>query len=500
MDMRLVSPSMISLPDNSDKVRRFLSFNDSGIQFQLRKIRQNYSWKKNDPEGYQARIDQLKVLQKKCIMLDGPNGPMTYSGLWHDLKEQFGWNLQDTLSIPEADRMIPWATPPQFEARYYQNEAVDALFANAKYGPCAIELPTGSGKSRIIQEICKRNPVQTMIITPSRTITNQLYDEMVILFGKKFVGKYGDGKHEIGKLFTVCTGQSLTNVEPGMPAHDFFRQTAQFVWDESHTTPATTFEEVCLGLLGHVPLRFFLSATQMRIDESGLLLRGITGPVVYSKSFRELVNEGFLARPYFKIFKVPAYGVVGARDANQETRQQLHLNPNVNRLAADFAQKTVRIANRPTLILIDEFAQFMAIRPYLTMPFEFAHGGSTNREYGKGKDKKKLRDSLPSQYWESDVKAIVDRFNRGETKLVIGTSAIATGVDTKPAASLVYLQGGMSEIQLKQAIGRGTRIFPGKEDLVVADFKVMGSATMERHADRRVEVYKTMGDVQEYTV
>jgi superfamily II DNA or RNA helicase len=497
MNMRLLNPSTVLLPEHSDKVQRFLSFTDRGVQFQIKKLKEKFYWQKSDPEGFEKRLDELKSqLKRSLVMQDEIGQYTTYAGLWQDLRNVFGWELESNLTMPEPLRMIPWAHEPEHKARYYQIEATAALFANAKYGPAAIELPTGAGKSRIIHDICHQSPVETAIVTPSATITNQLYVEMQHLFGKKFVGKYGDGRKDLGKLFTVCTGQALTRLVQDTDEHDFFSKIKQFVWDESHTTAAETFDSVCLGPLKNATNRFFCSATQIRNDGSELLLRGITGPVVYRKDFKELVEEGFLARPFFKIFNVPAYGFSGHRDANKETRTQLYLNPNVNKLAADFAYKAITLAGRQTVILIEEFEQFLALKNYITVPFEFVHGGASNRENADGV---KLRDILPKEYWESDTEGAISRFNSGETKLLIGTSAISTGVDLRPTGCLIYLQGGLSEIKVKQSIGRGTRITPTKSDCIFVDFRVVGSSTMERHADHRVGIYQNLGDVQEIT-
>ena len=185
------------------------------------------------------------------------------------------------------------------------------------------------------------------------------------------------------------------------------------------------------------------------------------------------------------------------RDVQKETRNQLYLNPNVNKVAAEFAAKAVNLAGRPTLILIDEFQQFMQLKNYITVPFEFVHGGSSNRENAAGV---KLRDVLPEQFWESDTEGAIRRFNAGETKLLIGTSAVGTGVDVPPAACIIYLQGGLSETQIKQGIGRGTRVTPTKKDVIVVDFIVEGSDAMERHAMERTAIYSTMGEVNEFTV
>jgi superfamily II DNA or RNA helicase len=490
-EMILKHSSKLYLPSDSEEVKRFLTFRDRSVDYQIKRIKQNVRWRRSNPESFLEKVEELKSQINKCLIFyDDQGRPYTYAGLYKDLEDRFGWKTVNTLKDPYDDKIIPWAQAPK-PIRYYQAEAAEALI-KARHG--SIELPTGSGKSRLIFELCKRLPVQTVITTPAASITDQLYQEFVYLFGKKYVGKYGDGKKELGKLFTVATAQALVRVEPGTEEFDFLSKTQSIIWDESHTTPAETFEKVAMNVLKDAYYRFFVSATQLRTDGSEMILKGITGPIVYSKNFKELVEEGFLARPFFKIFKVPAKGLASSMDPNEETRNQLYLNSNVNSLAGQLAEKAVNLLNRQTVILIDEFSQFMQLKNYITVPFEFAHGGITNRLTA---DKKNLKDVIPEQYWKSDIQGIVDRFNRGETKLIIGTSAISTGVDLQPTGCLIYLQGGTSEIQVKQGIGRSTRVTENKKDAYIFDFKVMGSAAMERHCDARIKIYETLGEVQE---
>lgn len=498
MELKLLNPAKIILPSDSEEVKQFLSFKDRGVQYQMKRLKDNFRWRNSDPDSFDKRMAELKEQSTRCLLSYCPETglPVTYAGLWPDLQKRFRWENSVVRTLPEG-KNIPWAHTPQHEPRYYQHEACEALI-NAVHG--AIELPTGSGKSTVIFMLCKRLGLPTVIQSPSATITDQLYNEMVHLFGKKYVGKYAGAKKELGKLFTVCTAQSLVNIERGTEAWDFFSTVQAYMCDESHTVPAETFESVAMELMKNATYRFFVSATQVRGDGSEMVLKGVTGPVVYRKDFKELVEQGYLSKPTFKVFKVPSHGFAGSPDINKETKNQLYLNPNVNKLAAEIAIKCVTLLNRQTVILLEEFDQFLAIKDRITVPFEFVHGGSTNREVKKGKNGEKgttLRDILPEQYWKSDTEAAIERFNKGETRLLIGTSAISTGVDLRPTGALIYLQGGLSEIKVKQGVGRGTRVTPDKKDLLVFDFKVMGSTSMERHADSRVKIYESLGEVAE---
>jgi superfamily II DNA or RNA helicase len=210
--------------------------------------------------------------------------------------------------------------------------------------------------------------------------------------------------------------------------------------------PAETFEKVCAGLARLAPYRFFLSATQTRTDGAELVLKGITGPVVYEKSFQELVDEGFLSRPHWKMIRVPSHGFYHSDDAMKMTQQHLYYAPEVLRAAATVINGTVRMGHR-VLVLVDEMEQYTRLLSMLDVDSRFAHGGVT-------KDNRK---KLPEQYWKSDPSQLVRDFDRGEFPVLVGTSCISMGTDIRSPETVVYLQGGKSDIQVPQAVGRGTR-------------------------------------------
>jgi len=480
--MKLVSPTKILLPEDSDRVKSFLTYDDLSVKFQISRLKQNVRFRQGDPEKFLERMAELKEEQNKCLLqYDEDGNPYTYSGLWQDLSLRFGWNLENEIGRPEEEDMsiIPWKRVPH-KPRYYQEEAFEAL---AKIGHGAIELPTGSGKTLIIMNLLKRFPVKTLIITPFSNITNQLRVDLEEAFGAKQVGQLGDKRKKVDRLFTVANAQSATRVEPGSKEWDELSQCEMVIFDESHMVPSESFRKICLSGVGKdARLRFFVSATQTRTDGSAMLLKGVTGPIVYRKSYKDLAKEGYLKEIKSRVFAVsPAKSSVS--DPKKETRANLYNNPNVARLACMLAEKAYTLADRQVVILIEEYSQFLLLKNHMKIPYEFAHGTVT-------KDQKEL---LPEQYWKCDTEQIISDFNKGVLPCIIGTTAIATGVDIKPTGCIIYLQGGTSEIKVKQGVGRGTRPVAHKE-LWVCDFRVSGSKVLERHADNRKKIYETLTD------
>lgn len=484
MEMKLTDPSKIILPISNDELKRFLTYTDKSVGFLISKLKKNFHWRASDPEAFTQRLNDLKKNQTKTLIFQNEEGQFwTYSGLSSELYQRFKWGLENNIRYPDS-KALPWAKMPEFEPRYYQKEAVEALI-KARHG--AISIPTGGGKSYIIKLLVKYHGLQTLIMAPSAAITEQLYNDLVESFGKKHVGQYGDGKKEFKKRITIAVAQSLTKLAPDSPIYKQLSKSEVFISDESHTVPAETFEQVCMKLVSQAPYRYFVSATQTRNDGSEMVLKGVTGPIVYSKSFNELVKEGFLSPIVFKTFKVPTIDACKS-DPKTETRNNLYANPYVTNLAADIANKSVMLADRPTVILIEELRQFENLYPKIKVPFEFVHGGASQ-------DAKKY---LQPKFWKSDREGAIKRFNSGETKLLIGTSAISVGVDIKPTACIIYLQGGVSGIKVPQAIGRGTRLSPNKQDCWIVDFNVQDSPVLNRHYETRKLMYESMGTVEEY--
>ena len=380
--------------------------------------------------------------------------------------------------------MLAWAKVPP-KLRPYQIESVEKLL-EIKHG--AVNLATGMGKTHIILHLAKSVGKKTLVMAPSSSIAKQLYDSFVMYVGKKHVGMYVGAKKEFNKLFVIGTAQSFTRIEPGTPQWEALSKTEVFIGDESHTTPAKTLFKICSELVSSAPYRFFFSATQIRNDGFDKILRGVIGPIVINKTVMDGVQEGYLAKPIFRVIKTRAADTsYMPEDPNEVTRNYLYYNKTVIGAVA----KTVNMAlaaGMPTVVLIEEIEQFTKLLPLLTHRPVFAHG-PLNEAQKKG---------LDGNYWDSEPNDLVKAFNEGKEKLLIGTSCISMGTDIQAVKALVYWQGGKSEIQVKQAIGRSTRLCPGKTECLIVDIDVVNVPTVHRHAKARIAMYQEMCPPVEY--
>lgn len=497
MTLVLESPTVLRLPPGcQEKLRSTLSYHDLRAEYEYKKHKDsNYFVMKYGQEAWQEKLDELKVLRHKTMLFEDAAGPWTYSGL----KQLVSYQLSDpdvqiAYQLPEM-RTAPWKDlgPPK-TPREYQLAAAKALLEAMPGGPAAVEMGTGLGKGFIIAMLLREIGLPAVVMAPSVSIFNQLRSDLEDCFGKKLVGGFGDGKKDLSKRFVVAIAASLTRVKKGSAEWAELARRQVFIADESHLCPASTLASVCFGLMANASWRAFFSGTQLRNDGLDKLLVGITGPVVYNMSVKVGVEQGWLAKPTFTMFTASTSSTRSYRDPNEETRQHLYYNSSVAATAGDIANRFVSNLKRPTLILIEEVEQFSYILPHLRHKVGFAHGGLN----------KENRDKVPGEYQQSDPTALVKAFNRGEIPILVGTSCIGTGTDIRSAEAIIYIQGGRSEIQVRQAVGRGTRggrlvdvmnpwTGKRKEDCLVVDFDVQNSEVTSRHAKARKSIYEDIG-------
>ena len=495
-DVEKTTPCWASVPAEiacNPACAALLTYTDKKADRALREHKRA-AWKRKrmGDEDYDQMTRDLEASRRPCLLFRDPDGSYrTYAGLGGDVAKTFGVSYRDRADLYPDEGLMSWRRQPP-PLRDYQSAALAELIAARHAG---VEIGTGLGKSHIIAHLVHHYGLRTVVMAPSVSIASQLHTMLTDYLGSAKVGMYGDGKHQLRQV-TVAISAALVKVSPGSEAWDHLGGARVFIADESHLVPADTINDVCTGLLHAVPYRFFFSATQTRNDGSELLLRGITGPMVYRMTVEDGVRAGHLAGISFRVFRVESGAPSHTDDPNELTRAHLLYNPAVNAIAGSIATRASVQLGQQTLILVDELPQIVALGPHIRVHYEFAHGGipymsaRDRAREERGQDVRNLRDILPERFHKSDVVDLVRRFNAGEIPVLVGTSAICMGTDIQTAHNLIMIQGGKSEVKFRQAVGRGTRRVPGvKEHCTVVDFDVTNVAVLHRHALARAAVY-----------
>lgn len=477
-------------PEVAEKVAKALSYTNTSVSFQLSKLYKNRWFKQKDPVGWQEAVNKLSDKQKDCLLKhDGKDYWIRPGSIPHIQK--YVDSISNKVLYPEFME-LRWKTKPDFEPFGYQSDAV-RLLMEKKHGN--ISLPTGCGKSFILLLLAQKMGVDTVIITPSQSIFTELLTEFQLRLGKDQVGGYGDGYKDLGNKITIAIGKSLTMLEEGTKAYEFFANKKAVLVDESHTFAAEQLNDVCHGVLADAPYRMFVSATQTRGDGTEKLLASIIGENVLDMELSTAIKEGYLCPLNFTVLATRSDNKKHSADPTITKRQHFLYNPLIADIIAKIANGAWEKKNQSTLILVEELEQIEMLQKLLKVPFAYVHSADKKKAKEFNLEKVNLQDA-------------VRKFNTGEVKVLIGTKAIATGTNLYPTHNCCNWMGGSSEIVTKQgAMGRSTRrleiskfkhLHVPKPYTMIYDFRVKNIPMLDKALIKRCAFYKEAGGEIKY--
>lgn len=444
MDVNIISPTEAIITSYTDKelkdLKKQMSYKNTSIAFLISKHNRNRRWKSTNLIAWQERLDELKNELNACILKNNGKNYYFRPGYISYIKD-ISINVTNSIAYPELKK-LPWTKQPDFDPYPYQAQSVEELL-KIKHG--SISLPTGCGKSFILLMLAREMGLDAVIVTPSKSIFNELLVEFQEKLGKRYVGGYGDGKKDIKKKITIAIGDSLKRLKPNTEAWDFFQNKKAILVDESHTFAANTLENCCHGVLKDIPYRFFVSATQTRGDGSEKLLHSIIGKTVLDMSLSEAIAKGYLCPLKFHILTCPSHIAARNSDPLEVKRKHFLYNKDIAKMYSRIANVSWKTNQESTLILVEELRQIKMLVDLLEVPYAYVHSQSKKEAAEWGLEKVKLQDE-------------VDKFNNGEARVLIGTRAISTGTNMYPTHNTCNWLGGSSEIYTKQGpMGRSTR-------------------------------------------
>ena len=460
----------LSLPKRLDTLlSQELSYLDEGVEFSYQKNLRHIrsldamisSGRLSNADGYKAQLRRLLhinngLARKRFVSLykDGefPTGllPRVLDILTNN-KEAY--ELKDMRKRPKASqRYVLKESLP--ELRYYQKTASRRL-EEAHRG--IVVMPTGTGKTVTICKMIWDLQVKTLIVTPSKAITDLMMDTVIKHFGKGKVGKLNTKSKKCDKAINVVNIQALIKMDP-KALQDI---DAVFI-DEFHHSAAETYREVNLKHLKNTFYRIGVTATNFRNDGSDLALESVISEVLYEYGIKQAIEDGYLIRPEFEI--LDNRSVTHENTYQKEYKANIVENEDRNEWIAELAEKH---KDDSVIILIQQVEHGELLKTMIPNA-EFLHG----------------------MVKDSDRQRIMENFRKGKLKCIIGTTVIGEGVDLPIGNVLIMGGGGKARSQIMQNIGRVLRICKGKDFALVYDFMDRGSRWLHEHSLLRQEIYE----------
>ena len=322
--------------------------------------------------------------------------------------------------------------------RPYQHEFVDATFGSlVEFDRVLGVSPTGSGKTCMAGELIRRAGCSVLFLADAKELVWQAADKLAKWAGVVGDVEMADHHAEPGSPLVVATTQSIAR-RLEKYAKDTF---GLIIVDEAHRNT--------LGAQAMTVLNYFdkaqvigITATPFRSDKRKL--GSFYQKIAVEIGLVRLIREGWLSR--ISIKSVPS-GIdlsnvrTVAGDYN-EADLGAAVMPHLNRLAAILA---THASNRRTVCFL----------PLCELSRQFA---ACCNQHG-----------LKAVHVDGEDREGIKAFVRGEHNVICCAALLSTGWD-EPSVDCVYiLRPTKSFVLYAQMVGRGTRIFPGKENLLVLD-------------------------------
>lgn len=339
--------------------------------------------------------------------------------------------------------------------RDYQEEAV-SIFMNKSNG--ILKLPTGSGKTFIGAEIIRRCKSKILWIIDRKELMNQTIEELTILLNKP-IGVINGQMFEIQDI-TVATIQTLNINIINKKYIDYLQSINMVVIDEFHKAATDSYKNIMIKT-PNLKYKLGLTATPTRDDGKAPILFSIIGDIIYSKTSKELQEQGYLVKPSLYFYSLP-YNV---SVSNIEYTEDYNLNVVENEFRNNLIKKLIK---GKTLILVKNVKHGKLLSELLEVPYLYGSLTKIKRE------------------------EIFDKFRNTDSNLIMTLSIGAEGLDIPNLDTIINAGANKGDVKSIQILGRVLRTFKNKSNANYIDFIDVGKYTYQ-HSQKRMNTFKDEG-------
>jgi len=366
------------------------------------------------------------------------------------------------VSVPALDR-----GQGRLELRPYQTEALGAIKRAYERGVRRqlLVLPVGSGKTLIAARLPELLGDPRLVYLAHRL---ELLEQTLAVFrGERPDRRAGierEDKHPspadttvVASIQSLCRPARLVRYRP--------EDWPMMIVDESHRAVADSYLQV-FHHFRHLPhdglpartdgLLLGITGTAKRTDDVGLAY--VFEEVPFTRTLRDMIEErhlvplrGYLLRGGANLEGVRVRTEDGDRDFDPHALARAVNTPERNRLVVDGTRHKALAEGLPTLVFAADIAHSDALAAL------FCKAGVRAAS---------IHGNMPSL----TRREILERFRRGELEVLVNVQLLLEGIDIPQIAAIVMARPTQSSLLFSQAVGRGTRKYPGKTECIVIDF------------------------------
>ena len=355
-----------------------------------------------------------------------------------------------------------------FKLRPYQQEAVDATLRHFRRSraPALIVLPTGAGKSLIIAELARIARGRVLGLAHVKELVEQNYSKYKS-YGLA-AGIYSAGlnrKESIGKVIFGSI-QSVARAEDR-----FFDDFSLMVIDECHRVSLdgdTQYADVIRRIQRCNPniCILGLTATPYRLDTGWIYRYNFRGCLrteeprvfdrcLYEVTLQELIHAGYLASPVQIDAPVASYDF-----------SSLHIAPGSATFRYEEIEAILKDQSRVTPVIVQNIVEMAEHRRGVILFTGSVRHAEEILGFLPQDNSALVVGDTPGP--ERD--AIIEKFKAQKIKFLVNVSVLTTGFDAPHVDLIAILRPTESVGLYQQIVGRGLRLYEGKEDCLVLDY------------------------------
>lgn len=334
------------------------------------------------------------------------------------------------------------------DLRPYQQEAVAAVEREWRGGhrKTLLVLPTGTGKTIVFAHVakdCVCAGKKVLVLAHRDELLTQAQDKIAAATGLGCAREKGQETSQ-GSFFRITVGSVQTLMRPQRLAQFAPDEFGTIIVDEAHHVLADSY----LRVLDHFPDADVLGVTATPERQNIANLGEYFDSLAYEYSLPQAIYDGYLCK--IKALTIPLnINISGVKMSSGDySAGQLGeaLDPYLEQIAAEMEKYC---KGRKTVVFLPLVATAQKFRDILT-----AHGFRATEVNGNSQDRKE----------------VLQDFEDGKYDILCNAMLLTEGWDCPTVDCVVCLRATKIRSLYCQMVGRGTRLSPDKDHLLLLDF------------------------------
>ena len=335
--------------------------------------------------------------------------------------------------------------------RPYQKEALDAVLLNANNGISKqlVVLPTGAGKTVIFSQlpIIKPDTLPMLVLAHRSELLEQARSK-ILESNPNLTVEIEQAERKAGHVDVVVASVATLgrNNTPRIEEYpkDYFKS---IVIDEAHHAAAPSYRRI----IDFFSPDFLLgvTATPQRSDSTRLI--DVFDEIVYYRTIQDLIQEGWLS-------PLVGYRVKTSTDISEVEIQNGEYSQSQLEEKIDNPERNAHVVAAYRNLAMDKKTLIYAsgVRHAQNLAVSFRQA-SVETAVIVGTTPREEREKILAQ------------FATGQISVIVNVGVLTEGFDEPSLEAIIIAKPTRSTLLYTQIVGRGTRLFEGKEHCIIID-------------------------------